>query len=144
MQQGKSALGIVQKYYPWITAVVDAKRSLDIVVSKADCRTGKTKAADQCAMAKACEKEHDGAIISLSVAYIIDGTKATRYKVPTSVAREIVSFDRFGGFSPGVYNLAAPTKIQRLGKRTGPQSKAKGNYGKVKKRHHRTAGIRSL
>lgn len=88
MPQGKSALGIVRKYHPNVTRVVDAKRPITIEVSKSDCRKGDAKSPSHCAMAKAFTHTHDGAIVSLSVAYIVDGDKATRYKVPVSVSRD--------------------------------------------------------
>ena len=142
----KSVLSIVRKYHPEVTQVVDASKSIEISVSKADCKSGKFSEPDNCAMAKAFQREHDGAIISLSSAYIIDGTKAVRYKVPESVSREIVSFDRNHQFAPGEYQLRPPSASEKIGKRTRPQytKNRKPEYSANKKRYHRTAGIRSL
>jgi hypothetical protein len=144
MRQGKSALGIVQKYHPGVTKVVDSKKSLTISVTRADCRRASSKSPSQCAMAKAVQHQHDGAIISTSVAYVIDGNKAVRYKVPSSLSREIVAFDRNAGFAPGQYRLTAPSKMERLGKPNDGRGGGKGGNGKVKQRYHKTTGIRSL
>jgi hypothetical protein len=139
-----SALNIVQKYYPNVTKVMDAKQPVLINVTPKDCRGAKSKDFSSCAFAKACKRDYDGAIVSLSVAYLIKGELATRYKVPAGIAREIVSFDRNHDFRQGEYWLNAPSKAMRLGPRRHPQPKNKANYARVKRRYHRTGGIRSL
>lgn len=146
MPQGKSALGIVRKYYPNVTKVLDAPTSVRIAVTKRDCIASKSKAPDACAMAHACKRSYDGAIISLSTAYLVKGSKAFRYKVPQSVSREIVSFDRSHDFQPGTYSLQAPSKSSMLGPRVSPlrPDRHQKTYARVKSRNHRTAGIRSL
>jgi hypothetical protein len=103
------------------------------------------KAPDSCALATAACREHDGAIISLAVAYLIDGTKATRYRVPSAIAREIVSFDRSKVFAPGTYRLQAPASTERLNVIRGrrPKKKVTGKKATVR-RSHKTAGIRTL
>lgn len=144
--KGKSVLGIVKKYHPEVDTVIDATKPIVVEVSREDCRRGKFQEPDACAMAKALEREHDGAIISLKVAYIIDGNKATRYVVPESVAREVVSFDRAKLFAPGEYSLRPPSKADKIGGRTRPQyaKNRKPSYPTAKRRVHRTTGIRSL
>lgn len=141
---GQKALAIVQKYHPSVTRVVDAKRSIVITVTERDCKTAKRMAPDHCALATACEREYDGAIISLSTAYLIKGTVAERYKVPHAVSREIVSFDRHQDFAAGDYWLNAPSETARLGPREYPQPKKKKRYAREKGRYHHTTGIRSL
>jgi hypothetical protein len=147
VSKGKSALGIVRKYHPQVNRVVDAKKPITIEVTAKDCRSGKSGKASSCAMARAFEREYDGAIVSLSTAYIIKGDKATRYQVPQSVSREIVSFDRSHKFEPGEYALNAPSHYKLGQKRKSPQteSRAGGNaYAATKNRNHKTAGIRAL
>lgn len=144
--KGKSALSIVQKYYPSVLKVIDAPNSVSIAVTSRDCQLSKSKAPDACAMAHACKRSYDGAIIALSTAYLIKGTKAFRYKVPEAVSREIVSFDRHHDFQPGTYSLNAPTKWEKLAPRKyrlNPD-RHKKSYPLVKARSHRTAGIRSI
>lgn len=140
---GKSALGIVRKYHPEVTKVIDATKSLEISVTADDCKKGRSKKAGECAMAKALMREYDGAIVSLSKAYLIKGKTAIRYNVPQSVSREIVSFDRSHKFSPGEYKLSQIPPRQRLGKRPWVQPPDRGGGGERKRAHH-TAGIRSL
>lgn len=141
--KNKRILSIISEYYPNVTNVIDAKSDLPILITKQDFKKGKIKSPDSCAMAKAIEREHDGAIISLSTAYVIDGNKAIRYKVPDSVAREIVSFDRNSEFAPGSYTLKMPSPSLRLTnkpKTTKPTNKSK----KEKRTYHRTVGLRVL
>lgn len=147
MAQGKSALGIVRKYYPQVTRILEAKKDLTILVTTKDSRSSTKKSPNACALATACEREYDGAIISLSVAYLIKGNKAMRYRVPGAIAREIVSFDRHQDFQPGQYKLNAPSesgKLHPLGRKLRANRKGGGFYGGDKRRVHRTAGIRSL
>lgn len=144
--QGKSALGIVRKYYPKVIAVFDAKKPVSIEVTAADCKSSRRKSPDSCALAKAFQKEYDGSVVSLSVAYLIKGDKAFRYKVPNAIARELVSFDRHHDFAEGTYRLNAPNateKLQPLKRKLNPHRHAK-KYSKNKVRSHKTAGIRSL
>lgn len=144
MSQGKSALSIVRKYHPKVTRVVDAKKSIKINVTKNDCKGGSKKSPSSCAMARACERDFDGAIISTSIAYLVKGTKATRYRVPSAVSREIVSFDRHHDFAPGEYYLGKPTGMVRLGGDARKGRKVKRKYVRTVTHNHRTAGIRSL
>lgn len=140
----KSALIIIRAYYPGVTLVSDARKSVTLRVSKEDCAKANSKQPSACALARACKREYDGAIISLSVAYLISGNKALRFKVPESVSREIISFDRNHNFSPGEYTLKAPSASTRLGPRRHPQPKDKGVYVRIKRRNHKTSGLRSL
>ena len=146
-KQGKSALSIVQKYHPQVKKVVDAKHNVEINVTQHDCRGGDPHAPDTCAMARAFKREYDGAVISMSVAYLIEGDQAIRFTVPPSVAREIVSFDRNHNFSPGEYYLKAPNKSEKLSPRKYALRKERHEkqYARQsKRRHHKTAGIRKL
>ncbi len=149
MSQGKSALSIVKKYHPGVTKIVDAKKDLEIEVTARDCKSAKCKSASSCAMARACDREFDGAVISMSVAYMVKGDKATRYRVPQSVAREIVSFDRNHDFAPGEYTLTAPASTDRLSaiktrnRDADKRVRHDQNARKISRRH-KTAGIRAL
>lgn len=146
MSKGKSALSVVRKYHPQVNKVVDAKKDLRIQVTAEDCKRGKVKGPSSCAMARAAMREYDGAIVSLATAYMIRGDVATRYMVPQSVSREIVSFDRAHKFEPGEYALKKVTKSNKLGPRRSrllPERHDK-TYANTKRRSHKTAGIRSL
>lgn len=105
-----SSLAIVQKFYPDVKKVVNAKTDLNINLRPSDANTAKAQKHDGCAMAVACKRQCkvDGAIVSTTAAYLVAGNKATRYFVPASVAREILAFDRGAGFTPGQYELQKP------------------------------------
>jgi hypothetical protein len=146
VSRGKSALGIVQKYHPEVTKVVDARKNLEIEVTEGDCKYAQRKNAKDCAMARATKRKFDGAVIASSTAYIINGDTATRYKVPASLAREIVTFDRHNAFEPGDYHLKAPSPRERLGSqmKTRELGKYQKNGRETNQRRHVTAGIREL
>lgn len=140
------ALQRVQEFYPEVRSVVDADEKLAIEVTPKDCASKAVKNHRECAMAVAVKRsEHaDGAIISKNTAYVIKGDKAYRYKVPQSVAREVVSFDRKGGFEPGTYMLRQPTKTERLGgKETGDHSNEGIKRNKTPKFYHVTTNVRT-
>jgi hypothetical protein len=146
VSQGKSALGIVRKYHPQVNKIIDSKSDLTIEVTKDDCRKSKSKSPSSCAMARACSREYDGAIVSLAIAYMIKGDKAIRYVVPQSVSREIVSFDRSHNFAPGEYRLKKIPSSLKLGPRRSRllPERHKTKYSARKPRSHKTAGIRAL
>lgn len=142
---GSTALRIVRKYHPNVKKVVDAKRAATITVTENDCAASKSKAPDSCALSTAFCKKHDGAIISLAIAYLIDGDVAVRYRVPSAISREIVSFDRGHYFAPGTYRLSSPVsteKLEVIRNRKGRKKvfRKKGSH----RTFHKTAGVRSL
>src|SRR5580704_307502 len=102
-----TALQIVQKFYPGIKVVRDAKTPVRIEVLKRDIDDSDVRSHKFCAVARACKRaQHiDGAIIALKVAYLIKGGEALRYSMPESLSREIVAYDRNGDFAPGTYRL---------------------------------------
>lgn len=110
----RTALKIVQKYYPQVSSLVDAKKPVTINVTPEDCKQGKSGAPSECAMARAFSREYDGAIISKSISYLVRGKVALRYRTPESVTREIISFDRNNNFQPGEYGLRAPEQSAKL------------------------------
>lgn len=146
MTQGKSALNIVQKYAPSVRRVIDAKKGIEVKVLARDCQEGNRGKPDDCAMAKACMRDYDGAIISKSVAYLIKGNTAFRFRVPSYLRTEIVSFDRDHDFRPGQYDLIAPHSTEKLG--WARQYRAAPTVKKVATRKVRRrripAGVRSL
>jgi hypothetical protein len=124
---------VVQKYYPHVSQIKEAKKDITIEVTKADCKQGFSKAPDSCAMALSAKRRYgyDGAIISLRVAYLIKKDVATRYIVPATLRKELVTFDLRKQFSPGKFTLKAPSIAELLGPR--PVSK-----------HPRPAAIRQV
>jgi hypothetical protein len=74
----KSALSIVRKFYPNVNKVVDATEGKNISVTKRDCNA-QGKDHNGCALAKAIQRGGDGAIVSLTIAYIVEGKKVIIY-----------------------------------------------------------------
>jgi len=140
------ALRIVRRYYPGIDHVVDASEPVKISVTAEDCKYSRSGKPSACAMAKAFKRDYDGAIISMSMAYLIRGNVATRYRVPGRVSRELVSFDRSHRFAPGEYELKQVEPMRKLGPRLYPppnRTDPNKRSGEIKQRHH-TEGVRSL
>ena len=118
---------------------------LVIRVTGEDCSSIGIQDHASCAMAVACKRElgADGAIVSLHIAYVVHGDTAFRYFVPESVSREVVSFDRNGGFSPGNYELKAPPKGHHLGEHYKESKKRKRRRNRNVAVRHLTAGVRT-
>src|SRR5947207_15887297 len=96
-------------------------------------------------MAVACKraKNLDGVIVSICTCYLIKGLTATRYLLPEAVQREVIAFDRGGGFAPGEYSMLAPRKSHRLGEHRGGEDRRK-RTAKMAKPRHFTEGIRTV
>jgi hypothetical protein len=141
----RGALRIVNKFFPYVTKVRDAKEDFQVEVTAEDNEQANVKDHSSCAMAVACKRSQDidGAVISTSIGYLIDGETAFRFRVPQSVSREVVSFDRNGGFLPGSYTLIAPEKGHRLGEHY-KENKPKRRHAKHRRRtRHVTQGVRA-
>lgn len=113
---GRRALQIVRKFAPGVTKVVDAAANTTIEVTKANTESKAVKNHQECALAVACKQKMklDDVIISRSMAYLIRGKTAVRYKLPENVSREIVAFDRGGKFAAGEYDLKKPQPTNLL------------------------------
>src|SRR5262245_53619384 len=124
-----SALQIVQGFFPQVTEVKDAMRSARIEVKAEDAASKGIKNHKSCAMAVACKRAWhlDGVIISRTMVYLVKGKVARRFFMTPSATREVVSFDRGGGFAPGVYGLTAIPKNKRLGTYKGKGGKGGGH-----------------
>lgn len=137
------ALSLVRRYHPEVEQVVDALKNIDIEVLDSDARGSTPLSPSHCALAEACARKVDGAIIGLGVAYLIKNKVAVRYRVPSAIQREIVSFDRNKDFRSGKFTLNAPKGGQKLGsdhrdKPTGPHKAS------AKRVMHITKGVRKL
>jgi hypothetical protein len=139
-----TALQVVKKFFPQVTTIRDASECIQIEVSQRDSDRADKKNHKTCAMAVACKRKLglDGVIISINTAYLIKGKIAKRYRLPESVAREVVSFDRNAGFAPGQYQLSKVPKSLRLGTQRAKRI-GRGKTGTADKEFvHQTAGIR--
>lgn len=140
-----TALQVVRKFFPEVKTVVDASRNAKIEVTDKDDKIAKKKSHKTCAMAVACKRKFklDGVVMSIGRAYLIKGTKARRFMLPVSVSREVVSFDRNGGFEPGDYELAKISPAARLDRpKNHGTGHGHGPEADVRKHIHRTGGIR--
>lgn len=134
-----TSLQIVRRLYPNVNFVTDSKKSLTVEVTSKDCASRAVKNHKECALAVACKKIADGAIICVKTAYLINGDKAVRYSMPETISREITAFDRSAPFEPGIYHLASVPPSSRL----GAQRKPGGKTGNGKQAHyHKTENIR--
>lgn len=151
----KHALNIVRKHFPNVDKVVDAKSKVTVHVTRSDEKTSKRKDSEGCAMAVAVKRQMklSGVLIARKTAYLIKGTKAIRFQVPERVTREVISFDRGGGFDPGVYALNKPDKHYALGSRRHTEGnptqnkRHDGRTGKgalLKNRLVRTKNVRAV
>jgi len=143
------SLNIVRKLFPQVNKVKDAIQSLSVQVTDEDGNSAEVKDHQGCAMAVACRRSThaDGVIISVGSAFVIKGDTAVRYRVPESVAREVVSFDRNAGFAPGTYELKKIMPCQRLGRRRIDKSTEGTGKPHPHKRgpfRHKTGGIRAV
>jgi len=143
----------LKRAFPNVTTISDADESINVTVSEVDAKLADPLKHEGCAMAVACKRQlhADGAVITLSNAYIVQGTHATRYTVTEAVKREITSFDRHGDFRPGLYTLSRVPLTSRIGRRkegrhtgrhTGRGRKLGPKGATPKVFHGRTVGIR--
>ena len=142
-QVDRVALRKVRKFFPQVESVRDATKPINIEVSAHDSNHAKLKDHNHCALAVACEKKMhaDGVIISVKTAYVVKGKRAIRYKLLETTAREVVSFDRKGGFEPGTYSMKPPPPVSRLGVKTDKPSGL--HTSSVKSKAHITTNIRT-
>jgi hypothetical protein len=111
------ALNIVRKFAPQVTSVEDASKDVSMWIVEEDISNRGIKNHQGCAVAQACKRAFraDSAIVETRTAYITFGTKAIRFRVPTTTAKEIKAFDRGKGFRIGTFALTAPHKGEKLG-----------------------------
>ena len=123
--------------------LVDANEDVSLVITRNDSNQSKKKDPGNCAAALAGRREFKTEVrVYMSRMYVKDKSKKrwVRYLVPSSVSREITSFDRGAGFEPGEYVFKAPSPAQRLGYK--PIGGNKARTGKGRKPHHQTANVR--
>lgn len=141
-----NALSTVKKFFPQVKKVVGADTPADIEVTTQDATPKGIKNHETCAMAVACKRKFhlDGVIISRSTAYLVKGRQARRFKLPPATAKEIVSFDRGGGFAPGTYRLSAVGDWAKLGRRQGSDRPSASGNGSKQRFRHLTTDIRTV
>jgi hypothetical protein len=140
-----TALSIVKRFFPEVETVEDADESAYVEVVPEDSSADR-KNHKACALAVACKRmfEMDGVIVSKTMAYLVKGSFALRYRLSQDASNSVVAFDQKGVFAPGMYQLARPFKGHRLGEHSDKKIPEKSH-----KRHHRihrhlTDGIREV
>jgi hypothetical protein len=133
---------------------VDADDSLSLVVTARDIKLAKAANSKECALARACKRELHvkAAYLLRTVAWLEYPDKMVRYRLPQSVQKEIVSFDRSKMMSTGEYTLAPVAPMKRGKGRARARSKVTGKRllgrGKaatkiVSKRTHELQDVRT-
>lgn len=91
-------------------AQVDAKTPTTVVVTQSDIVKAKSRNSKCCAFALAGKRKPGvvDAYFFLTTAYFEYKDQMVRYKLPPSVQKEIISFDRAKIVSPGSYQLTPP------------------------------------
>ena len=126
--------------------VVDAKKKVSIFISAADIKRGAKKNSNTCAAAQACLRQLKctEARVYLSRVVIRTGNKWTRYKTPSSLRGEIVSFDRGGVFQSGEYLLNPPPPSEQLGAYADKEeTRASRKVKKKRAKQHVLKGVRA-
>lgn len=128
------------------TEIVNAKKNIEIEVPPQLTKSSRRKNAYHCVFAEACAKlpQVDEAIVHLSTAYLrFKGEKEfRRYRVHTRLRDQIVNFDRFGSFEPGIYTLGViQPSHQASGQRQGTNKPPRG--GPPRKGGLKIKGVRS-
>lgn len=130
--------------------VVDARKSIRITISKRDAATGKTKDPGNCAAARAIVRtivDAKNARVHLGRTYIEYPDRWVRFKTPTALKTEIVSFDRGSKpeYAEGSYTLQAISPADRSGARKHVQGKTSGvrRRAHIARVHHQIEGVRA-
>ena len=91
-------------------AMVEAPSPTTVVVTQNDIVNAKAKNSKSCAFSLAARRKPGvvGAYFFLTTAYLQYKDQMVRYKLPPSVQKEIVSFDRSKIVAPGSYQLVPP------------------------------------
>lgn len=125
----------------------DARKPMAIELLKED--IGKARQLDHhsCAFAMACTrsvKGATGAYFFRTTGWLQFKDKLVRYRLPPSMQREIIVFDRLGTMAPGVYVMSPPrgndriSKIRERSKKRPGRHKPTGKGPKRKFRHYTT------
>lgn len=127
--------------------VVDSNHSMALVIEDQDIKAGKMKDSAHCAAAQACVRLMDAisARVHLSRTYVEYPKRWLRFRTPSSLRTEIVSFDRGGKFKAGTYYLNPLSPSERpTGQRQGPPSKPKTGPKKKRAKPHHVNGVRNM
>jgi hypothetical protein len=127
--------------------VLDAKKSVKLIVTEEDVKGGNPKKPNTCAVAKACMRQmHVKEVrVHLGRVYVrSNNLNWQRFITSRAMRTEVIAFDRGGRFAPGEYILkkitpaAATGKQQGSDKKTKKRSKSKG----IRRAYHVVTDVR--
>lgn len=108
--------------------VMDAKRSIKLIITDGDVSAADRKRPEKCAVAMSCLRTtHAKEVrVHLGRVYVRNNDHNwQRYMTPKCLRSEIIAFDRGGSFAPGEFVLSAPSPTRQTGKRQGTPPKAR-------------------
>lgn len=124
--------------------VIDAKKPLDIKITKRDISLADNKEPADCAVARACRGSLHAleARVHLGRVYLrMNKGSWTRYVTTKPLRTEIIAFDRGGTFEAGTYVLKPPSPSKSIGakRKRGPHL----TKGKPRQRPHVVTNVRN-
>jgi hypothetical protein len=96
--------------------VINAKKPIQMTITKADCKNGNPKHPDTCAAARCLMRELHASEVRVHLSRVYVKTtpdKWVRFMTTKPLRTEIIAFDRGGTFEPGTYHLSAVRKSVR-------------------------------
>lgn len=134
MKRKSFAVLRLQEKWPDLKYVKDATKNLTLEILECDIakavRNDPTKCAIQIGAKHSTHCED--IIVGRSTAYIKKGEMAVRYIVPIGAQKELIAFDRGGGFLAGTYELKKPwagNTLKAVAKQGPHPTKNKGTMG---------------
>lgn len=127
-------------------AQVDAPKPITIVVTQNDIVNAKSRHSKCCAFALAAKRKpgvHD-AFFFLTTAYLEYKDQMVRYKLPPSVQKEIISFDRAKIVAPGAYQLAPPPHSMAPTVTKAKRQAVKRNAKRAERAQHQVRPVRQV
>ena len=131
-------LSYMAKKHPDVTTAHDALEPVKLTLSDPDIKNGVAKDHTKCAFANAACRmlKADDAYVGIRMACLKFGTKLVRFKLPESVSREIVCFDRHRDCdaSHKSYQFSAVNGDRKLGRPYRLSAEKNGNGTAAKPR----------
>jgi hypothetical protein len=128
---------------------IDAVKPLAVEVTAQDIKLAKAKNSKECALSRAVKRNMPvkAAYFLRTIAWLEFKNKMVRYRLPPSIQKEIVSFDRNKMMSTGEYVLSPVSPTQAHKPRSRPRAKSSGKTvierSKRSVKAHRLVDVRS-
>jgi hypothetical protein len=105
----------LMELFPNVITVADATEDKMLMVTDADVRRGRPNDPSACAVAQCALREGLGGMIGRQYAFLIDGTRVTRYHLGKDAQVRTALFDDRGTTKVGPILLNAPSPSHQLG-----------------------------